>query len=202
MPNLTFDFTWYKDSKGYRLDEAMSPVRKRGQSEAEAVLEMPAKDIRPARIVRNGGSLQPYQPLNPKIGNLFEPFSKIETEGAVLKFVKVFGPLTLSGLRGKGDVVEELIGEAKDMRSGVRKHLGKLNVTIDTISDETQLRVRPVCLLDAIWLQYAQANARSRQCPQCDEWFLVGPGTDRRADAKYCGEKCRVKCLSLKRSRR
>jgi hypothetical protein len=194
MPNLVFDFVWYKDSKGYRLSPGFR--LKPGQR----ILDVKAEEVQPDRIVRNDGKLLPYQPL--KIGDLFERFSRIKTEEDVLKFIEKFGPLTHQGLRGKGDVVEELIAEARDMRSRIRKPLGKLNVTIDTMDDETRLRVRPGCLLDAIWLQYAQANTPSRECPQCHERFLVGAAAGRRSDAKYCSPECRVKFNSLERSRR
>jgi hypothetical protein len=195
MPNLTFDFTWYKDSKGYSLAGTKPPPK--GQS----ILDMPAKPIhQPLRIVRNGGKRLPYQPL--EIGDLFERFSRVKTEGDVLKFVETYGPLTLGGSRGKGDIVEDVRDEARHMRSRVSKALGKLNVTIDSIGDETQLRVRPACLLDALWLQYAQANTRSRECPQCHERFLVGVEAGRRADAKFCSAECQKKFNSLKRSRR
>src|SRR5437899_3337524 len=105
MPNLTFDFPWYKDSKGYRLIPTKPVKQKPGQSMLDAILEMPAKDVQRAWIVRNGGSLLPYEPLSPKIGNLFERFSRIKTEEDVLKFVETYGPLTQNGLRGKGDIV-------------------------------------------------------------------------------------------------
>jgi hypothetical protein len=197
MPTLTLDFTWYKDSKGYRLtrrDLRLKP----GQD----ILDVMATDIQPTRIARNRGSLMPYQPLSSRIGNLFERFSRIKTQDDVLEFVETYGPLTQNGLKGKGDIVEELIAEARDMRSRVSKPLGKLNVTVLSTGGETQLRVRPVCLLDAIWLQYAQANTRSRECPQCHERFLVGAAAGRRRDTEYCSPECRVKFNSLKRSRR
>lgn len=199
MPNLTFDFSWYKDSKGYRLTPAKPINVKRGQSIFDAVMTATATDIQPVRIVGKGGPLRRCQPL--KIENLFKRFSDIKTEEDVLKFVGTYGPLTLSGLRGKGDIVEELINEAEDMRSSRVSKQMKLVVTVLN-TGETRLRVRPTCLLDAIWLQYAQANTRSRECPQCGEPFLVGATAGRRADAAYCSAECRKKFNSLKRSRR
>jgi hypothetical protein len=189
MPQLEFDFTWYKDAKGYRL----TPERGRG-------LDAPAWEVQPARIVRNRGRLLPYEPL--RIEDLFERFSRIKTPEDVLRFVETYGPLTHSGLRGKGDVVHDLIAEARDMRSSVSKPLGRLNVTIRNAVSETRLRVRPASLLDALWLQFAQAGSRSRECPQCHERFLVGVAARRRADAKFCSAECRKRFNSLRRSRR
>lgn len=163
----------------------------------EAVLAAAAKDIQPARVVGNGGKPIRTKPM--RIETLFVQFSKIETPEDVLRFVQTHGSLTR---KGKGDVVEEVIAEARDMRGRVRKALGRLIVSIDTTGDQTRLKVRPACLLDAIWLQYAQANTRSQECLQCGERFLVGAEAGKRADAKYCSTECRVRFLSLKRSRR
>ena len=198
MPKLVFDFTWYKDSKGYRLVPGKPVKRKPGQSFLDAVLDMPMADIQPMRIVRNGGALRRSEPM--KIERLFEQFAKIENEVDVLKFVERHGPLTT--LRGKGDIVLKLIHEAEDMRRGVSKSLAKLNVSIVSTGGETRLILRPACLLDAIWLQYAQASTRSRRCPQCHKLFLVGAAAGRRKDARYCSDECRVKFNSLERSRR
>lgn len=197
MPDLTSEFVWYKDGKGYRLVPAAGPRLKPGQR----ILDAPASAFQFARIVGNGGTQVRVTPL--KIGNLFERFAKIRTEDDVLSFVEKYGLLT-SGLRGKGDVVHEVIREAEDMRSRMRKSLGRLIVSIDTAGNETRLMVRPACLLDAIWLQYAQSGSRFRTCqgPRCNERFLVGPDVGRRSDTQFCSNKCRVRFHRRKQSRR
>ncbi|WP_438279124.1 hypothetical protein [Nitrobacter sp.] len=194
MPSLIFDFKWYKDSKGYRLVSA--PRLKAGQN----IVDRAAADIQPARIVRNGGRLAPCQPM--KIEKLFERFSRLTTAEQILKFVETYGPLTAQGLRGKGDVVLDVLDEAEHMRRGVSKALGKLNVAIDTLHGETRLTVSPASLLDAIWLQFAQANVPSRECPQCNKRFLFGAAAGLRKDAKFCSSDCQKRYNSLKRSRR
>jgi hypothetical protein len=195
MPELTLDFTWYKDSKGYRLVPGTRP--KPGQS---LLHDVPASEV-VARIVRNDGRLVPWQPL--RIGDLFERFSRLSTAEELLKFVERYGPLTRQGLRGKGDVVGVVLNEARSMRLWVGKPLlEKLDVSIDITGGETRLKVTPACLLDAIWLQYAQSGARSRECPQCHKRFLVGAAAGRRRDAQYCDDECRKRYNSLKRSRR
>ena len=40
MPDLTLDFTWYRDPKGYRLIPAKVPKLRPGQS----ILDLPARD--------------------------------------------------------------------------------------------------------------------------------------------------------------
>lgn len=74
----------------------------------------------------------------------------------------------------------------------------------DPITGVWQLQLRPPTLLDAIWLQFAQAitsNAELRTCGHCGKWFEAGQGSDRRAGAKFCSDECRVEFNSLQRSR-
>src|SRR5262245_6767896 len=113
MPALNFDFTWYRDPKGYRLIPA-KPIRlRKGQSMLDAL----ASDIQPARIVRNGGALQSYKPLADEFlsTRVVEQFVAATSEQGMFEFVKTFGPLTHHGLRGRGEIVLALIDQAKSM---------------------------------------------------------------------------------------
>jgi hypothetical protein len=52
----------------------------------------------------------------------------------------------------------------------------------------------PHSLLDFLWLQFAQhvgSDAKLFRCEQCNRPFLVGTGTSRRSQAKYCSDACR-----------
>jgi hypothetical protein len=196
MPDLIVeDFKWYKDQKGYRLVPAK--LARRG-------VDSPFDDIEPARIVRNGGTLQMYQPLN--IPNLFSHFTSLaRSEDGVLKFVQRYGPLTRGGLGKGGDVVEAIIKEAESMAQalrggGVSRMMTKFNAWI--VADQTGMRfkVSPTSLLDAIWLQFVQSKSKFRECLQCGELFMHGVGA-RRGDAKFCSDECRIKYNSLERSR-
>ena len=193
MPELTFDFVWYKDQKGYRLIPAKPLKLRKGQS----MLDVEAADIQPARIVRNGGKLERYQPL--KIPNLFRKFIDMSrSDEGLLKFVETYGPLTHHGLRGNGEIVPEIIRQAEDMSQVVRggilsMPLSKLNASIVTDHNAIRLKVSPACLLDALWLQLAQVQsgpnkAKLRFCAQCDKPL----DADKRSDAKFCSDKCRV----------
>jgi hypothetical protein len=196
MPDLTFDFKWYRDTKGYTLVPAKTPRLRPGQS----LLEGTAKDFVPARIVRKGGKLQSYRPLE-QFEKLFDVFIKMATtEKGVLEFVQKFGPLTNEGLRGHGDVVFDVIEQAREMLQFAIIPLHPLNVQITNGPDGMQLKVSPECLLDALWLQMAQAGAQSRECRQCRRRFVIGAG--RRRDARFCSDACRIKFNSLERSRR
>jgi hypothetical protein len=197
MPDLTFDFTWHKDPKGYRLVPAKLPRLRPGQSP----LDVPSIGIEPARIVRNGGALQSYRPLE-HFPALFDRFIRTATsEKGVLEFVEKFGPLTHDGLRGKGEIVLDVVDQARDMARYGGRGLGKLNAWIEVDHEGMRLKVKPTCLLDALWLQLAQANPRSRVCPQCRKSFLIGVAVNRRKDAQFCTDECRIKFNSLKRSR-
>jgi hypothetical protein len=196
MPDLTLDFTWYRDPKGYRLVPAKLP--RRGQS----IMDVPMGDIEPARVVRNRGPLQSYRPLD-HFPALFDRFINTATsEAGVLAFVEKFGPLTHDGLRGRGDVVLDVIDQARAMTGGPGTALvKKLNASITVERDGVRLKLWPACLLDALWLQLAQANTRSRECPQCRKPFLIGAAVKRRKDARFCKDECRIKFNSLERSR-
>jgi len=203
---LAFDFEWYIVAKGYRLVPAAPITLRRGQS----ILDIPVGNDRPAKVVRIGGALQSYRPLD-KFPKLFRYFIDMpRTEAGVLKFIERFGPLTYNGLRGDGDVVLDAIDAAEAMAEASRGRttsmpLNKLNASIVTENNFMRLKVSPVCLLDALWLQLAQAKAGGkasfRECLQCQELFATGVGADRRADAKFCSDKCRITFNSLKRSR-
>src|SRR5262249_4858922 len=84
---------------------------------------------------------------------------------------------------------------------------GKLNAWLvpNPITGAWQLRLQPPTLLDAIWLQLGAAltsNAELKQCEQCGTWFEAGVGTGRRADAKFCSDRCQVKHKSLHRNQK
>jgi hypothetical protein len=195
MRDLVIDFTWYQDPKGYRLIPA-KPV--------------PSRDIVPARIIGNGGPLKSYRPLDDQ--TMFTRFAAIRSEQDVFRFVEKFGPLTRNGFAGrKGDVIPEIICQAEDMsdsRRVIAMALPKLDVTlvsdpINPITGSPRLKVSPSTLLDALWLQFAQARSAGagQRCPQCHKWFMTGPDAGRRLNAKYCSVECKTKFLSLKRSR-
>ena len=252
MPDLTFDFVWYKDQKGYRLIPGKGLIHRRGQSYEEfkeLLLKTQLDDIEPERIVRNGGKLLRYSPLRDD-PNLFKRFINMaRSPEGVLKFVETHGPLTPQGLltreqvekrlkddemlmrelqekltpeqlkkrltrrkpqEKEGDIVFEAIDQANEMAEVLRGEiigmpLKNLYASIEAKDRKIALRVRPACLLDAMWLQLAQSQSvpNIRACQRCHSPFIAGGrGRDcRRADAKFCSEKCRIKYNSLARSR-
>jgi hypothetical protein len=82
---------------------------------------------------------------------------------------------------------------------------GKLSAFLAPNPDtgEWEFHLRPLSLLDALWLQFGQglvSKAELRSCKQCGKWFQAGAGGKVRADAKFCSPECRRKYNSLKRS--
>ena len=208
MPDLTFDFVLNIDVEGYRLIPGKSPRCPKGVPFDEFFPKIRLDDIQPPRIVRKGGKLQRRYPL--RISNLFKIFVDMaQTEKGVLKFINMYGPLTRDK---EGDDVVEVIDQAKQMLellqggwgNGVML-LNKLSVWIETKRNgKIELKVRPACLLDAMWLQLAQSRSvmNIRECPQCHKSFMVGGGGGaQRRDAKFCSDECRIKFNSLARSR-
>jgi hypothetical protein len=82
MMEALVHFTWAYDTKGFH---------------APGNVDLNMRDAIPLgeRIVRNGGSLQQYQPA--EIGTLFHEFLLVCTPADLLRFVKLRGPLTREG---------------------------------------------------------------------------------------------------------
>jgi hypothetical protein len=199
MPDLIFDFTWYKHARGYRLVPA--------KLHRGSVLDAQPDDIEPAKIVPEGGPLQSYRPLD-EYDTLFKQFiDEAKSEAGLLAFMNKFGPLTNNGLRKDGEVVWKIIDEAKGMVGTVAASLNPLRASIVAENGRMRLQVSPACLLDALWLQYAQAQSNGvafRQCQnrKCGKMFIAGVAGNRRGDARFCSDKCRIQHNSRERSRR
>jgi hypothetical protein len=192
MTAIHIDFTWYFDTKGYRPNRG--------------------------RLVRKGGKLQAYRPLE-DFPTLFRVFvDKCRSERGVVDFISKFGPLNTNpgdlittrvlGLPGfmaaGGDSIREVIRQAKWMAKLIRDHksdipqipLTSLEAFLLTGSGgEIRLKLSPSRLIDAIWLQVAQSITSGRdlqECLHCGELFEVGPGSGRRLDAKFCKNEHRI----------
>ena len=70
----------------------------------------------------------------------------------------------------------------------------EIKLRLITGRDTPALVIEPMTLLDAMWLQFAQAisdDTQLRQCATCPSWFVHGTGTGRRGSAAYCSDRCR-----------
>jgi hypothetical protein len=198
MTTATYvDFTLWVDQKGYKLVPDREPKPRSGHW-----LDV---NIRPARIVARGGKLK-RTPLN-NYPALFAKFADITTPEKLLEFISEYGPLT------RGGVVPELLDQAQRMRRHLKGPPGETNVNVsnltanlytDRIKGTVTLRIVPPTLLDALWLQLAQAfrdGAQWRKCRHCGESFLAGGHSGRRIIAEFCSDEHRKRFNSLARSR-
>jgi hypothetical protein len=91
MSSSFFDmeFRWAKDLNGFRID---------GNAHLDSGVltsdPMPL-DYLSGRLIRLGGRLQTYEPT--KVSNLLLRFMQVRTPGELLRFVNLYGPLTIEG---------------------------------------------------------------------------------------------------------
>jgi len=197
---LDIDFPWYRHKQGYR--------------------------IKNGRVVGKGNELESYRPLD-DYSTLYKVFAdECRSEKGVLEFIKKFGPLLTSPgalidthllglpafMSAMGDLVSEVIAQANLMKKQLSRRtvpqipLTSIEAVLIPHGSTVRLKLQPSRLIDAIWLQMAQANSSGRAvraCQRCGTWFEVGPGSrpPRRLDALFCSDQHRIEFNSLARSR-
>jgi hypothetical protein len=200
-------FKWQRDAAGYALSgDGLSIERLGGRLEDYD----PAKASEPAHRV--------FAQLDTKIwqdGEIRdEPAGRFEDEpAALLSFVQAHGFLRSPG--AEAESVESL--------SSARRHLSAF---VDFGDPETfnrfappmrpalvagpygrlRMTVAPLDLLGWLWLQTGQDMADGIRwdgapCAHCGTAMGRGPGAHR-ADAQYCGDKCRVYAARRKAAKR
>ena len=236
---LMKDFVWYRDPSqtGWELRREEAPMAlsayasemgEAGTYVANTSMYMTPR--KPERILRRGGELQAYRPIDTYGKLLVDQFSRIATPANLLEFVQKFGPLTNEGRDpGRGDDVWHIIPHAQQIRSlidayrpdqmkSISKKLGPKGIPLgdgpvgdiqarlvfDPVAEAPRLQLMPKNLLNAIWLQFAEDLEGAPDlgvCNHCGTHFKRGPGTGRRADARYCSEEHQIAFNSMKRSR-
>jgi hypothetical protein len=197
------NFTWFRERNPRDYKEIMPELRREKRPNiADYVL----KD-RIARIVAKGVAVERYQPLE-KFPDLYARFADLRSQDDVAKFIRTFGPLTEEGFPdGKGDDLFAMLGQAQSIRAG-NLHVGivftKLNASLVAERDGLHLKIAPANLLEALWLQFAQAASKglANRCKQCGALFATGPDAKRRRGAEFCSLECKTKYHSKIRSRR
>jgi len=187
------------DKGGYRY-VAAKPTLGPGQR----ILDIPVRDVEPERIAgRGGGRIAKRLSQYPM---LYTEFAKVRRDDELLAFITQYGSLT------KKNEIPKLLDAAEEMRAWIRKEKSPLwsvanlqaSLVRDKASGTAVISYSPTTLLDALWLQLAQAlsvGTQFRQCKQCNIPFPVG-GKGRRLVARFCSDKCRIDFNSLQRSRR
>jgi hypothetical protein len=192
-------FNNWRDPRGYRLDNSSRLV------------------------VRNGTRNDNFEVVEPlKNKSLYSAFANtVVTAERLLTFVQSYGPVTERG-NDQGDDVHSVLWHAERMREliklmSVRRRTARpakgfgipampLHAAIswDPKTGVPRWVMRPLTLIDGLWLQFGQAitgGAHLRTCGLCGEWFPVGYPSDRRLDSKFCCDEHRVQYNSRKRSK-
>jgi hypothetical protein len=98
---------------------------------------------------------------------------------------------------------QTMVGNLVDLQDLLRYFVARIEFVPDT-KKGLQLEITAETLLSALWWQLARklsGDAKIRECRHCGEWFEVGAGTGRRADAQFCRPEHKVRFFSLERSR-
>jgi hypothetical protein len=198
---IRIDFTWHRHTKGYQIKDG--------------------------RVVANSDDYETYRPLD-EFPTLYKTFAnQCRSPKGVRGFTQMFGPLStnpgtlveiralgIPGLVGTvGDLVGDVIKQANLMNKQLSSRSGRMpqipitNIEAVLVPDGpiVRLKLTPSRLIDSIWLQLAVASTSGRglaKCEHCGTWFQVGPGTGRRADAKFCCDQHRIEFNSLSRSKK
>jgi hypothetical protein len=91
------------------------------------------------------------------------------------------------------------------LRFGEQGHgWSRLDVALafNPMTGRPQFKFRPPSLVNALAFEMGEfltRDAQLRECQRCGAWFESGPGTGRRADAKFCCDDHRIAFNSLKR---
>jgi len=235
LAQFVIDFDWYRDCAGYALlpsekSQSFSTLPAEGGTLLASAPKLIRVLGRPERIVRRGGELVPYRPLD-KYERLYSVFAKIAvTPQGALEFVEKFGPLTKRGLnKNEGDDVQDIIAHATQIwrvldafergnKTEIARTLGpkgrelggsplsaiEVSFVFDPGDDEPKLQFTVSNLVTALWFQVGQSLAGGtnlRKCQHCHVLFEIGPGTGRRLDAKFCSDNHRIAFNSRKRTR-
>jgi hypothetical protein len=217
---LEVDLLWYKDAKGYALEDH----GKYG-----------------LWIARRGGKLVPIHPLRGDFA--FKVFSNVSDPKDLVEFMNCYGflqnanslgPVFLNfnksrkflAIKGapepNGESVREHLESAGFFREiiGVRPRralsrgagawvenlgsdgIGEIQMLFDR-HGALQPVLKPTSLISGLFWQLInskRAGAQYRSCQYCGIIFQVGVGAGRRADAKFCSDEHKIEFNSRKRS--
>ncbi|MDB5617824.1 hypothetical protein [Tardiphaga sp.] len=221
MNALEVSLDWFKDTKGYRIDD----YGKYG-----------------IWIIGNGGKLAPNRPLDNDAA--FLAFKKLEAPQDLLAFVHHYGHLErpsyvaqsgraavdeiffpmpgrriiygedvdlqletaskfrelLKWISRKGRASESLSGWIEDRILGPK--LGELSFELK--SGGFKMSLKAETLIDGLLIQLARkmsGGSKFQVCSLCGNPFEVGPGAKRRSDAMFCCREHKIEFHSRKRSK-
>ena len=242
---VDFEFQWWRDAKGYEVVDTPPPIGMDSRAPSE---RWPISGVRftfpaafgptvarttetlplfPGRIVRLGGDLVPYRPLE-IIDDIFRAYiNLVPTREAVFDFVDRYGPLTHVGLNeNHGESMATAFSGVQDMNlyidarlsddpTAIRRLLPDDGITIpdgivpklsyDPGIRAPKLRFWIRDMQTALWLHLMESFDRGTSLRRC-EWekcgivFEAGAGTGRRADSKFGCDQHRIAYHSVHRT--
>jgi hypothetical protein len=211
MP-IEIDFEWSVDAKGYRLERARI-IGQGGSKQRMRLKDFPtlfsifAKVQTPERLldfVTKFGRLTNDKHEEPQGDDVRYVLTNAKAISVALETIGAHMGNLPTWLGGEVEYEVPSLGKGAKVVGGIPIP-GALTASLapDPTTGAWELRLRPPSLLDAIWLQFAQAatsHKALRPCGHCGKWFEAGVGSGRRADAKYCSDRCRMEHKSLERS--
>ncbi len=200
-----FHFEWQVDQSGYEIVSA---------EDLPPGVEAPVLESPPIgggwNIRRKGGPLKAYRPLEDTRG-LARQFASLPREPQALRdFADEFGFLGVgpseheehelwwrTHIQGVHHVVQQIeAGNKQAMASAFTEYVEpSMTVRIEApLGKRPSLKVAPLNLISAMWLQIAQEiteETKFRKCLQCPKWFPHGSGTGHKATKRFCSDRCR-----------
>jgi hypothetical protein len=217
------DFEWAVDQAGYDWVSG-GPLDPNEENSLIGQLQslVAGRPLRPDCIVPRGGKLQTVRPF--RVPGLHRYFAaNATTPEGLLRFVSQFGPMTADGNRECGEealigicaaeTMSKLLADYASSPADCFARFGEgglawsridVRLAFNPITRRPQYIFTPPTLVNALWLELGQAvtsDAQWRQCVHCGGWFEAGPGTGRRADARFCSDEHRIAFNSQKRSK-
>jgi hypothetical protein len=220
---LSIDFSWHKDASGYRLEKKLLPgdeapadriMPNGGERLSTRPMEIP--DIyrifanvdsaeRLLEFVEKFGMLWNFEDAkqvrlyqDPDEGSKLVKWDNIDDAGMPVGIFLKQAALFHDALSLKTEGSEQLAAFLKSIKI---PKFGDLSLVPDRVFG-ARFQIRPLNLMDALWLQLGQVLAsgiKLSTCLQCGQLFEVGAGSGRRADAKFCSDEHRTLYHSLNR---
>ena len=217
--SFQIDFEWSVAEAGY--DWVGVPPKSGDSKTVVDEVFLALGTARPPHIVPRGDTFRSYRPFD-QVNGLFRIFAaRAATPDGLLEFVRTFGPMLPDGNRPSGEDALTGLSAAQEMADLLREYskdpracfarFGKglgwsridVHLAFNAATGRPHFRFSPPSLLHALWFEVGEfltRDARVRECLHCGGWFEAGPGTTRRADAKFCSDEHRITFNSLKRT--
>ena len=211
---MLLDFEWERDEAGYDLVDGVSPrriVRRHGRLVNSRPLEK-TDDLVQLFILAaktEEGLLDFYTRFGPLTKQGHSRSGEEASYGMWL--AKSMDDLLNASPQERLDILRSSPSSYWSLLRPTRRWEGincaitEIKLVADPVTGTPRLKFFVKTLEEALLLQFAQSIAGERDmrtCTYCGVWFDAGPGTGRRADAKFCSDEHRIAFNSQKRTKR